>query len=424
MAGKYALLIGNSTFEDPAFEPLRRAAADVDALERVLGNGEIGGFQVTRLVDADSLSARKQIASLFKNRTRDDVLLLFYAGHGVKDDHGELHLVMRDTGNELLSATAIRAGDIAREMDRSRSDNQILILDCCFSGAFEGARGSEAGPVGANESFQGKGTGRVILTASDAYEYAWEHEAGVAGENSVFTTWLVKGLESGEADRDGNGVVTVDEWYDYVYEQMQRSTRRQTPQRTVAGAGPVPVAKSPRPPVELEADLLALIRNAYPRAREGAVHELDRLRTGNDRGLANAAREHLRRLLVDPDRDVRKLARKALDGRLEATDGHDIPVRPPEPPPPTPPKRVEPVVVPGPVPPPPQPVEQLRQAQSSGVQFGCGMAVAIFFGLYAVMSLVALGAPDEVTALGALVSFAMSAVFCGAGVMIMRRAKR
>lgn len=422
MAGKYALLIGNGTFEDPAFEPLRRATADVDALQRVLGNEEIGGFQVTRLVDADSLSARKQIASLFKNRTRDDVLLLFYAGHGVKDDHGELHLVMRDTGNELLSATAIRAGDIAREMDRSRSDNQILILDCCFSGAFEGARGSEAGPVHANESFQGKGTGRVILTASDAYEYAWEHEAGVAGENSVFTTWLVKGLESGEADRDGNGVVTVDEWYDYVYEQMQRSTRRQTPQRTVAGAGPVPVARSPRPPVELEPALMEMINHLYPRVRRAAVHELDGLRTGKDLGLANAAREHLRRLLEDSDRDVRKLARQALDGVLEETDQRKIPVPRPEPPP-TPVKTVEPVVVPEPVPPPPQPAPPIPQSTAYAVRFGCGLSLAIVCGLFALMCLVSMGQPEEVPFAGAVILFLMSGAGFMLGVLLMRRPK-
>jgi len=313
MTSKIALLIGNGTFDDASFRPLARPPTDVEALWRVLSSKNIGGFdEVVRLVNPDSNTARKQIAALFKNRASDDILVLFYAGHGVKDEYGQLHLVMKDTASDELSATGIASDFIAREMDHSRSLSQILILDCCFSGAFADARGGEAGSVGARDSFKGNGTGRIVLTASDAFEYAWEREDGVDGPNSVFTSFLTKGLETGDADMNRDGDITVDEWYDYVYDQMQRSTKRQTPHRSVAGAGSVVIATSPRPPVELEPALMDLIRNAYPRARQEAVRELAYLLQGTDRGIAIAARAHLEKLSHDVDPRVSSAAGDVL----------------------------------------------------------------------------------------------------------------
>ena len=77
----------------------------------------------------------------------------------------------------MLSATAIDAAFITDAMDRSRSNRQILILDCCHSGAFaRGSKGALGASVGTATVFEGSGFGRVILTATYATEYAWEGE--------------------------------------------------------------------------------------------------------------------------------------------------------------------------------------------------------------------------------------------------------
>jgi hypothetical protein len=327
MSRRLALLIGNGTYDDPAFHPLSRPPADVEALRRVLGDEAIGAFDdVVTLIDADSTAVRKKIAGLYKNRSSEDVLLLFYAGHGIKDDCGELHLVTRDTVSDELSATGIPSNFVTREMDRSRSLNQILILDCCFSGAFADARGAEAGSVGARESFHGNGTGRVILTASDGFEFAWEREEGVSGPNSVFTGYLVQGLENGEADRDCDGVVSVDEWYDYVYEQMQRSARKQTPQRTVAGAGSMVIAKSRKPPIELPEDLRMGMKSPFPRVREGVARSLAEMLADPNPSVARTAREHLSRMCNDVHPNVRAMATALLEGRAPQSTVMPVPL--------------------------------------------------------------------------------------------------
>jgi uncharacterized caspase-like protein len=63
-------------------------------------------------------------------------------GHGVLDDQGQLFLAVRDTDSQLLSGTAIPASYITTEMNNSHSQRQVLVLDCCHSGAF--ARGTKS----------------------------------------------------------------------------------------------------------------------------------------------------------------------------------------------------------------------------------------------------------------------------------------
>jgi uncharacterized caspase-like protein len=98
-------------------------------------------------------------------------------------------------------------------MDRSFSKRQVLVLDCCHSGAFaHGAKSAQGVSVGTAEAFEGTGLGRVVLTATDSTQYAWEGDQVIGdAQNSLFTHFLVEGLKTGAADKDADGVVTVDE---------------------------------------------------------------------------------------------------------------------------------------------------------------------------------------------------------------------
>lgn len=57
--------------------------------------------------------------------------------------------------------------------------------------------------------FEGSGSGRVIITATDSIQYAWEGDQ-VTGqaETCLFTKYLVRGLRSGAADLDADGQIT------------------------------------------------------------------------------------------------------------------------------------------------------------------------------------------------------------------------
>jgi hypothetical protein len=66
---------------------------------------------------------------------------------------------------------------------------------------------------------------------------------------SVFTAALVHGLRTGAADTDHDGLVSVDDAYAYVFDQVQAAGAAQTPQRWLYGAeGQILLARSPAGP--------------------------------------------------------------------------------------------------------------------------------------------------------------------------------
>jgi Caspase domain len=227
--GRYALILASSEFEDATLRRLTAPPQDAESLRQVLADPEIGGFEVTTYMNAPSSALSEAIEGFFDGRRRDDMLLLYYSGHGIKDMEGRLHFAARNTRSDLLRSTAIPAGFIHDVMANSRSRRQVLVLDCCHSGAF--ARGMVAksgGRVGIGERLQGRG--RVILAASDAMQYAFEGtEVSGGAASSMFTRSLVGGLRTGGADLNHDGYVSLDELYDYLHEEVVRLTPQQRP---------------------------------------------------------------------------------------------------------------------------------------------------------------------------------------------------
>jgi hypothetical protein len=327
MSRKLALVIGNSEYHDPGLAQLKSPGLDAYDLAGALRAPEIGAFdEVATLINETEAAVRRAIARFFVNRKPDDLLLLYFSGHGVRDDQGQLHLAVKDTDRALLSATAIPAAFVTGQMDLSRSRRQVLILDCCNSGAFDRAAksGGAGSSMGTATAFEGLGYGRVVLTASDSTQYAWEGD-DVVGEaaNSVFTRYLVQGLETGEADIDNDGLIALDEWYDYVYAHVVGETPKQTPGKwSYKQQGDLIIAKNPRPrapgPVALPQEVRQALESPLAYVREGAARELGRLLHGSEAGLAAAAHEALKRLIEDDSRRVSTAARESLNAEAEA----------------------------------------------------------------------------------------------------------
>ncbi|GHH53866.1 effector-associated constant component EACC1 [Lentzea cavernae] len=329
---RYALIIASHEFSDPGLSSLRAPAHDAARLGEVLADARIGGFHVRTLINSPAAEVNEAVEDFFADREPDDLLVLHFSGHGVKDEAGELHFATSSTKLSRLAGTAVSADFVARRMNRSRSRRIVLLLDCCYSGAFgRGMVARAGGSVGLEEQFGG--SGRAVITASSSMEYAFEG-AAVAdtseGEPSVFTSALVEGLESGDADRDQDGHVGLDELYEYVYDRVRRVTPHQTPGKWMLDVrGDLRIARRARPvsvPAALPSELQEAIDHSLPGVRAGAIPELRRMLSVAHEGRVLAARMALRRLRDDDSRMVAAAAREALGEKASGEKAAPEPV--------------------------------------------------------------------------------------------------
>jgi Caspase domain len=240
--GRHALIVATARYDDPKLSALRAPAADAERLAAVLADPARGAFAVQTLIDEPQGTVARRVAAFFRDRRPDDLLLLHFSCHGVKDDRGELFLAAADTEVDLLSATGVSAQWLNDQITRTRSRRTVVLLDCCFSGAFPfGLRARSAAAVDAPEQLQGRG--RAIITASSAMEYAYEGDRLTgAGQPSIFTEAVVEGLETGRADLDGDHLISVDDLYNYVFDRVTERTPSQRPNRKSDLEGPLYLA--------------------------------------------------------------------------------------------------------------------------------------------------------------------------------------
>src|ERR1700732_1783791 len=137
MPGKrLGLLIGNSEYWSDSLRQLVAPSADVESLAAVLCRPEIGGFEVRTLLNAPRSDIEPALQEFFEERDRAAPLLLYFSGHGLKNGRGELFLAASDTERKYLEATAVSARFVHDRMQDCRAQCQVIVLDCCFSGAF------------------------------------------------------------------------------------------------------------------------------------------------------------------------------------------------------------------------------------------------------------------------------------------------
>jgi len=176
MSGKYALIIGNTEYTDPGLAQLTAPGKDAEDFARVLKDPEIGAFDsVNILLNQSSSAVSEAMDEFFDQKKPDDLLVLYFSGHGVRDELGALYLAVKNTIRTRLRSTAIKSDYIREAMDQSRSKRQVLILDCCNSGAFaRGTKAATGASIGTASAFE-SGYGRIILTASDSTQLGAFH---------------------------------------------------------------------------------------------------------------------------------------------------------------------------------------------------------------------------------------------------------
>ncbi|MGK7895931.1 MAG: caspase family protein [Xenococcus sp. (in: cyanobacteria)] len=226
---KVALLIGVSDYK-PGLSPLYAAVKDIEAMQRVLQDTEMGGFdEVKTLANPDPHTMQLEIETIFtERRTKNDLVLLFFSGHGIKDDSGRLYFATSETRKnikgDLIRSTAVPASFVHDIMNNSPAKRQVIILDCCFSGAFAPYLLDKNGSPDLKTQLGAKG--RAVLASSSSTQYSFEQQNS---DLSLYTRYLVDGIKTGEADQNSDGYISILELHEYATSKVQETAPNITP---------------------------------------------------------------------------------------------------------------------------------------------------------------------------------------------------
>jgi Caspase domain len=322
---RQALLVAADQYQANSLSGLRSPAHDVEALSRVLADPAIGDFDVEQVFNRPTHEITAAIEELFSDKRPDDVLLLYFSCHGVKDDSGRLFFAAVNTFLNRLASSAVSAAFVAEQIRLSLSRKIILILDCCYSGSFtEGMLSRGGNRVEIDERLGG--SGRAIIYSSAALEYAFELDGeseakevsaldpSAPGRLSVFTGAIVDGLSTGEADRDSDGRISVDELYDFAFGKVAETTPKQTPGKFIDVHGELFIAHSPNTikAPSLPEEVMSAVTHPLPSVRRAVVDTLRGLAVlGDDKG--KPAYDQLVGLFDDDSRSVAAHARRAVE---------------------------------------------------------------------------------------------------------------
>ena len=245
----YAVVVGVSQYANPKISQLNYADNDARDFADFLKSQErlFRRLHVTLLLNdrATSAQVKKELVYGLKKAGKDDTVVLFLSGHGADDPQnpGEFFFVTHDADPDCLEASAVNLTEM-KFMKRLDTKRAVLIADTCHAGGFSmhGAKAIEASFSRLVNQFR-ESEGKVILTSCKPDELSME-KAGLT--NSVFTHYLLEGLR-GSADSNGDGIVSLQEVYDFVYEKAKHETSgMQHPQFNgrISGLFPLSLARS------------------------------------------------------------------------------------------------------------------------------------------------------------------------------------
>ncbi len=228
----YVLAIGVADYDD---ETLKLNYADDDArlLAKTLEERAAGLYRSidTKLI-VDKDATQKGILSglvwLKQQMTQHDVGVLFYSGHGERDELGDLYLLPCDvdTDNPLLLSGVPDAQ--IKSVLQGTPGRMIVMLDACHAGSIGGDRRKDAGAP-TDDLVRDLATddyGVVVMASSMGREFSLESPDNKSG---MFTLALCEGL-NGDADLNRDDHVYFHELDVYVSDRVKElSNGRQHP---------------------------------------------------------------------------------------------------------------------------------------------------------------------------------------------------
>lgn len=254
----YLVTIGVSDYQNPSYN-LQYAAKDADDITNLFKKeknkvyGKVHNIKVLNK-DATVPNILKLKSELEKTRV-DDIVILFFAGHGVLDSEMNYYLATTEIDVDKMDKTALRYDYLEGLFDGIPARKKVILIDACHSGevdkdeaftdsglddnddfvVFRDIRSAAALEAPTKISTQNtfelmkmmfadirRGTGSTVISSAGGGEFAYETEQA---KNGIFTHVLINGIKSKKADLNKDGIIMVSELRDYVSNTVSKVTK-------------------------------------------------------------------------------------------------------------------------------------------------------------------------------------------------------
>jgi hypothetical protein len=244
----YVLAMGVSDY--PGKSKLNYCATDAEMLAKAFKEKSASVFaKIEVKVLTDKAATKKGILEgldwLKSKMTSQDVGIVTFSGHGMRDPFGQFYLVPIDFDPKDESCSTALSGKLFKDRLDNMPGRLVAILDACHSGTVAEKERPPAQADTLVRDLTAEDSGVIVMCASLGREYAIESKLTKAG---FFTLGLVEGM-SGHADIDGDGIVYIHELDIYATARVrQLSGGRQNPTLgRPATVRPFPIAKVDKP---------------------------------------------------------------------------------------------------------------------------------------------------------------------------------
>ncbi len=246
----HVLAIGIDDYVDDNLD-LTSANKDVQSIVSSLEaqkGGVFGEVRTKTLSNADATKANIEdaIRQIKGKAAKDDLVLIYFAGHGA-ESNGNFYLKPTDvkTDPAEMEISSVDNRWVLEEISRYSAPT-LYFLDASYPSKADAGAASLGN---ANMDAVTSDFGNVIDSDDDIRIFvsstSAKQKSNTAGadKGSVFTSAMLEGLD-GKADKNANGLVTVEELGDYVSDRVLGQTNwKQKPMVVKRGIGMVPLAK-------------------------------------------------------------------------------------------------------------------------------------------------------------------------------------
>lgn len=207
----HALVIGNDHYSN--LPPLENARSDAESMHKILT--EEYGFRSTLLLDATREQMFRGIAGLKEASEPDDLVLIYYAGHGYSAQEQSYWLPVDVRSRQEAPGTGLGSEEVANWIKTLPARHVLVIADSCYSGSgiqTTGGTTYSAKNLELMLPFLIRSRSRTMLTSGGDGPVL---DGGGAGQHSVFTRELLGVLG------ENKGIIHGEQLFGYLKERVK-----------------------------------------------------------------------------------------------------------------------------------------------------------------------------------------------------------